>query len=136
MRISWQLLAATSALVLAAACGGSSDSGSGSDTSGSGSMPSATAGGDGTLKLIGTAALQFEPKTLQVKQGEKTTVEFGITGGIAHNVKIEALGVKDSDTLVTKNDETKTFSLTPDKTGEFPMVCTIHPGMTGTVVVS
>ena len=48
-----------------------------------------------------------------------------------HDVKAED-GSWGSDTL--KNGQT--FSMVFDKAGTFPYVCTFHPGMVGTIIVT
>jgi plastocyanin len=71
----------------------------------------------------------FSPKELTVKVG--TQVTWTNLDSAGHDVKA-ADGSWGSDTL-TKG---QTFSMVFDKEGTFAYVCTFHPGMTGTIIVT
>jgi amicyanin len=100
--------------VTLAACGGSSSGGSNS--------PSVAAGPTVTIKDF-----KFSPATLNVKVG--TTVTFVQEDSVPHNV---TGGILQSPTLTTGQTYTATFT----KAGTYPYICSIHPFMHGTVVVS
>lgn len=118
-------------VLLLAACGDDEPAGSPSAT------PMLTAPSDGVVEIQGTAALKFVPDRLAAKRGELFKGRLVQVGAVPHNIEIKDFGVKASDTMTTKDGEAKPFSFTPDKTGEFDFVCTIHPGqMTGKVTVS
>ncbi len=68
----------------------------------------------------------FEPKTISVGVGDTVTWRF--EGNSAHNVSGEGFA---SDLM--KDGE---FEHAFDEAGEFDYVCTVHPGMNGTVDVS
>ena len=124
------LVLSSTPLLLLAACG---DDSTGSPSS---SVPSTTGAG-GAVEIKGTAALKFDPDRLTAKRGELFSGRFVQVGAVPHNIEFADFGVKASDTMTTKDGESKTFSFTPDKTGEFSYVCTIHPGqMTGKITVS
>jgi hypothetical protein len=75
---------------------------------------------------------RWEPGTLVARQGEEITLEiFGINGR-AHDITIEAFGQKGS----VARGQLSRITFTPDKTGIFNVVCTIHqPSMTADLVV-
>ena len=74
------------------------------------------------------AEMVFEPALARVAVGDTVTWRF--EGKSAHNVT-----AKDGD---FESDLTKegTFEHTFDEAGSFDYVCTVHPGMGGTVKVS
>jgi plastocyanin len=71
----------------------------------------------------------FNPKELTIKVGTKVTWTNMDSAG--HDVKAED-GSWGSDTLKSG----QTFSMVFDKAGTFPYVCTFHPGMVGTLIVT
>jgi plastocyanin len=126
------LLTITAALALAiavSACGGGGGGGSTSTTSTAASSSSSGGGGGGgvTIKMQNIA---FSPNSTTVKVGEKVT--WTNDDSVAHNV------TADSGADFKSKDFSKggTFSFTPDKAGTIKYVCTIHPGMTGTLTVT
>jgi len=70
----------------------------------------------------------FGPQSITVAAG--TIVTWKNRDDIPHTV-VSTDGVFKSHVL----DTDETFSFTFDKTGTFPYFCSIHPKMTGTVVV-
>jgi plastocyanin len=71
----------------------------------------------------------FSPGTLKVSVGD--TVTFTNDGGVAHTVTATSGAEFDSGTLAPG----KTFKFTAEKAGTVSYVCTIHPGMQGTLEV-
>lgn len=69
----------------------------------------------------------FSPETVEVAAGD--TIRWTHEGQAAHTVTFE--DGPDSGTI----DSGDTFSHTFDEPGEYAYVCSIHPGMEGTVVV-
>jgi plastocyanin len=123
------LVALVAVLALAlglAACGGSSGGGS---TSASTSAPasSGTSGGGVTIKMQN---IQFSPKDTTVKVGQKVT--WTNDDNTDHNVTAES----GADFKSKDFGNGATFSFTADKAGTIKYVCTIHPGMTGTLTVT
>lgn len=106
------------ALILAACGGGGGGSG------GSGGNPALT--GRATVVLRNIA---FRPKTVTVKVGETVTWVWD-DGSVTHNVVFDDLPVKSN--IMTKGTFRHTFS----EPGTFRYRCTIHPSMTGAVVVT
>jgi plastocyanin len=125
------LLVLCAVVALAAAgCGGSDDNG-GSDTSGgagagSTSTAPSSGGGDVAIKMQNIA---FDPKSTTVKVGQKIT--WTNDDSTDHNV------TADSGADFKSKDFGKdgTFSFTPDKAGTIKYECTLHPGMTATIIV-
>ena len=120
-------LCAVLALALGlAACGGSSGGGS---TSASTSAPSSSgaSGGGVTIKMQN---IQFSPKDTTVKVGDKVT--WTNDDNTDHNVTAES----GADFKSKDFGNGATFSFTADKASTIKYVCTIHPGMTGTLNVT
>jgi plastocyanin len=106
--------------------GGASTSGGGASTSGGGGASGQGAGGSVAVTMQNIA---FSPKTITVKVGQKIT--WTNEDSVPHNV-LSKSGEKISSPTFTKGG---TFSFTPTKAGTISYVCTIHPGMEGTIVV-
>ena len=81
----------------------------------------------------------FEPARLEIKVGEKVTwknhdlTEHTVTSR-AKAARPDAQGKPLFDSGLLKPGET--FSFTFVKEGTYDYACTIHPGMTGTIVVA
>ncbi len=71
----------------------------------------------------------FTPSTITVTAG--TTVKWTNSDGVNHTVTGNT-GIFNSGTVVNNG----TFSFTFTAAGTFPYHCTLHSGMTGTVVVN
>jgi len=99
-----------------AACGGGSSS------------QTATAAGSGATK-VSVQDNTFKPGTLTVKSGD--TVTFTNDGAVPHTVTATDGADFDSGTLAPG----KTFSFVASGSGKVTYVCTIHPGMQGTIEV-
>jgi plastocyanin len=102
-------------------CSGGSGSTSNPPSSGTTTVDKPAAGA--TVLEKGFA---FEPATLEVKVGDIVT--FKNEDSAPHNVSIDGkqLGNQDQGASVT---------WTAQQAGTFPYTCTIHPAMTGEVVV-
>jgi amicyanin len=131
------LLLIAAALALAG-CGGGGSSSSSSTPSGGGnattqsSGPTTQSGGGGNATgavAIDMKNIAFSPKTVTVKVGQKIT--WTNEDSVPHNVTSKS-GAKISSPTFNKGG---TFSFTPTKAGTIDYVCTIHPGMEGTIVV-
>jgi plastocyanin len=106
-------------LVALAACG---DGDGTSDDAGA----TEEAGGGAELVIVDFG---FEPDTLEVADG--TTIEVVNEDAVSHTVTAE-----DGSFDVRLAGGGNRMSITPDGPGTYPFVCTIHPSMTGTLVVS
>ena len=80
-----------------------------------------------TIKM---QSIQFAPKTQAVKVGQ--TVSWVNEDGVDHNVTAQ------SGATFKSNDfgQGGTYTFKPTKAGTIAYVCTIHPGMTGTLNVT
>jgi len=79
---------------------------------------------------ISIVNMAFGPATLTVKTG--TTVTWKNNDGIAHTVTSNDGTTFDSGTLAAG----ASFSFTANTAGTFAYHCTIHPGMTATLIVT
>ena len=125
---------ACAALVLAAAgCGGGSSSSSSSKTSTSSGSPTSTgsaSSSSGGAVEIKMQNIQFSPASATVKVGQK--VKWVNEDTVAHNVTSQSGGtIKSSDF-----GHGGTFTFTPKTAGTIKYVCTLHPGMNGTLIVT
>ncbi|MCW3012792.1 MAG: hypothetical protein JWO90_3196 [Solirubrobacterales bacterium] len=91
--------------------------------------PEAEAPAAGDRVEIGMKGLQFEPKDVTVQAG--TTVTWQNNEDIPHNVVAEEGADFESDTFGRDG----TFEFTPEEAGTIAYVCTLHPGMEGTLTV-
>jgi plastocyanin len=100
----------------------------GSTGAGSGTPPAGTSssGSGATAATVVEKGFAFDPATLDVKVGD--TVTFKNEDSAPHNVSIDGkeLGSQDPGASVTWTAATA---------GSFPYSCTIHPSMTGEIVV-
>lgn len=104
--------------------------GCGSDKGGGSSNPSASATtrlGEQPGATVAVKDLAYQPRTVTVKKGQVVAWQFD-DGSIPHDVK---LGDVQSPSL--KNE---TWLHRFDKTGTYSYTCTIHPFMSGKVVVT
>ena len=125
-RILLALSAALAVALAVSACGGSSGGGSSSTTS-SASTSSNASGGGVAIKMQNIA---FAPNATTVKVGQKVT--WTNDDQTDHNVTAQSGASFKSKDFGNGG----TFSLTPDKAGTIKYVCTIHPGMDGTLTVT
>jgi plastocyanin len=118
------LLAVVAAL--AAGCGSSDSGGSSSSTSTASSKPASSGGGAVTVSMKN---IQFAPKDVTVKTGQ--TVTWRNDDTVDHNVT-----AKSGASFKSKNfGNGQSFSFKATKAGTIKYVCTIHPGMDGTLTV-
>jgi plastocyanin len=110
--------------VAASACGG------GSGISGYGSPPPTPNTPPAADQVNATAALAFDPSTLNTKVGHAVTFAFGSVG---HNVFFDA--VTGAPANIPGVNANTSVSRTFDTAGTFTYSCHIHPSMQGKVVV-
>ena len=84
------------------------------------------ASADATIAMDGTT---FVPGDLSVAVGE--TVAWTNKDPFPHNVASTAGGFASQDL-----SPGETWQFTPNTEGRYPYVCTLHPGMAGTLIVS
>ncbi len=120
---------------LVAGCGGSSSSSSKSSSNSTPaaapatSTPAAAPAGGGA-SAVKMQNIQFAPKSLTVKVGQ--TVKWTNDDSVDHNVIATSGATFKSSTVAAGS----TYSFKITKAGTIQYVCTIHPGMTGTLVVT
>ena len=111
------------------ACGGG---GGGGTDGGAGS-----GGNEETPLTVGTgteASLEFNPKTIGATPNTKVRLTFTNNGTLPHNLTFQdPINVKTSDSVAPGVEETIEFT-TPGP-GAYNYVCTLHPGMQGTLTV-
>jgi plastocyanin len=110
---------------LAAGCGGS-DSGGSSSTSTASSKPASSGGGAVTVSMKN---IQFAPKDVTVKKGQ--TITWRNDDTVDHNVTATSGASFKSDNFGNGGS----FKFKAAKAGTIKYVCTIHPGMDGTLTV-
>ncbi len=107
------------ALVFAACGGGGGDGASGDGGSGASDLPP---------NYVLAKGLKFRPDKLTVKVGDEVTFDFD-DGSTAHNA------VADDKSFDTGVHTEKSVQVKMDKPGTHKYVCTLHPGMEGTITV-
>ncbi len=121
------LLLCAAAALAAAGCGSSNNSSSSSASTPAASSSSSSSGGGVAIKMQNIA---FDPKAVTVKVGQKVT--WTNDDSVDHNVTSQS-----GETIKSQNfGKGATFSFTPTKAGTIKYVCTIHPGMDGTLTVT
>jgi plastocyanin len=113
------------ALVVSACGGGGGGGSSSSSSSGSASSQSCPKG----AKVIHMRNIRFEPQTVSVKAGTK--VCWVNDDDVQHDAVADGGAFKSS-----LFGQGQSFTATVRKTGSIAYVCTVHPGMTGTLKVS
>ena len=108
--------------LLAAACGGDDGGGGGEQGASSEACPS----GSVEIKMVD---IKFDPEDATVGVGQE--VCWINEDSIDHNAVAES-GADFESELYGKGE---TFTATVDQPGTVEYVCTIHPGMTGTLTV-
>jgi plastocyanin len=119
------LLGCLALALVAAGCGGDDDDNGGGGGGGEQQAPAATSGG----AQVSMKDIKFNPSTVNVKVGD--TVTWTNDDTVGHDVTGDGFksgsagGLSGGDTFKHK------FA----KAGTFKYACTVHPGMTGEVVV-
>ena len=127
------LLACLALGVVVAGCGGDdddSDGGGGGDQAAeteSGGGGEAESGGGGTE--VSMENIKFDPETVTVAVGD--TVTWVNNDTVGHDVTADDFSSGDPGAM----DNGATFEHTFDAAGTFDYVCTVHPGMEGSVQV-
>jgi len=123
--------------VLVAGCGGSSSSSSKSSASSApaaappaSSTPAAKPSTGGATVAVSMKNIQFSPKSITAKVGQ--TIKWTNDDSVDHNVTATS-----GETFKSSNfGQGSTYSTKLTKAGTIQYVCTIHPGMTGMIVVT
>lgn len=129
MSVTVRSCAAVAVLVLLSACGGGGG-GDGSPTSPSTPGTPGTPGTPAANEVIANTSNVFTPSTLTVNRGTTVTFTFQAT---QHNVNFAAVAGAPANIPNTANSGVQRLFATA---GTFGYDCTLHPGMSGTVVVN
>ncbi len=125
--ISIAVLVAVAALTVAG-CG--SDKKDSASTAVSTAQAQKSGGGTPTVSM---KDIQFVPRTITAKVGQKIT--WTNNDSVAHTVTKDK-GFKGAGPGSSTVNPGSTYSFTPQKAGTIPYFCQIHPGQTGTIVVT
>jgi plastocyanin len=131
------LLACVTLGVVVAGCGNSGDDDGGGNDAQNTEQPAeqGSAGGGGADGGSGGGAkvtmegIKFNPASVTIKAGDKVT--WTNKDSVGHDVTGD--NFKSGDSGGMQNGDT--FAQTFDKKGTFDYVCTVHPGMKGSVTV-
>jgi plastocyanin len=121
-------LAMIALALLVAACGSGSTATTAGSTSTTAGSPATTSSGGATTVQVEMKSLKFNPASVTVNAGD--TVVWTNADSAQHDVVADN-GEFKSDLF----GQGKTFSFTFAKAGTYPYRCTVHAGMTGTVIV-
>jgi plastocyanin len=117
-------------LLLLAGCGGGSGRNTTSTTAPSTSAQPGTTGGAGAGVQVEMRGIQYAPRRLTVRVGQQIT--WVNEDAVRHDVQSTA-GEKIASPLFGKG---ASFSFTPTQAGAIAYLCSVHPGMDGTIVVT
>ena len=126
------LLACAALSLVVAGCGGDDDDGGGdaqTTEQGSGGGGDKESGGGGGGNQVVMEGIKFNPASVTVSAGD--TVTWTNEDNVGHDVTGD--GFKSGDPGALQHGDT--FEHTFDKAGTFDYVCTVHPGMEGSVKV-
>ena len=141
LRILTLLLACLALTAFAAGCGSDNNDSSSSsssssaapaaaDTSSTESTSSSAAEDSGGEVEIKMQNIAFTPKDATAKVGQ--TIKWSNEDSVQHDVKATS-GADFSSDLFGKGGD---FTFKADKAGTIKYVCTVHPGMEGTILVT
>ena len=121
-------LLATTAL-LAAGCGGD-DGASESSPAPAPTSGSDSGSGSGSANTVVMKDIKFVPEQITVKAG--TAITWTNEDSAPHDVVNAEDGQEPKSDLFGKGE---TYEFTPSEPGTIEYLCTVHPGMTGTITV-
>ena len=132
-RLLIMLLACTA--LVAAGCGGDDNSSSSSGSSSATKKEDNSGSGSGAATTSDTVEIdmknfQFAPKDATVKVGQ--TVKWVNQDSAPHDATDEKTGQFKSDQFA----KGESYEFTAKKAGKIAYVCTLHPGMEGTLTVT
>lgn len=99
--------------------------------------PAGTPGSESSQVTIGTdtgAALLFDPESASVTGGGTVEVTFENVSTIPHNLTFQDPIDAETATVVDPG-ASETIEFEAPAPGNYPFVCTLHPGMEGTLTI-
>jgi plastocyanin len=99
--------------------------------------PSSAPPGETVEITVGTdtgAELKFDPAEVTVPAGADVRLTFENRASVPHNLTFQGLPNVATATIVVAG-ASETLEFTPPDAGAYAFVCTLHPGMGGTLVV-
>jgi plastocyanin len=124
------LLACLALGLVVAGCGGDDDDDGGGGGAATTEQPADEGGGGGGGgSEVSMEGIQFQPAELAVGVGD--TVTWTNNDSVGHDVTADAFSSGEPGGMAQGD----TFEHTFDEAGTFDYVCTVHPGMEGSVVV-
>lgn len=119
--------------LLAAGCGDDDegDGGAGAGATSEEAPETSAGGGGGTSATVSMKDIEFDPKTATVAKGG--TVTWTNDDSVGHDVTADDGSFKSGRPGGLAQGDTYKFTF--KKAGSFKYVCTVHPGMDGTVTV-
>ena len=99
--------------------------------------PSRTPSGETVEITVGTdtgAELKFDPANLTVQAGADVRVTFENRASLPHNLTFQA-PINAATSTVVAPGTSETVQFKAPAAGEYPFVCTLHPGMGGKLMV-
>ena len=135
------LLACMALALVAAGCGDDDDDDGGGggaatteqpadgDDGGTGDDDDGGGGGGGGVAEVSEEGIAFNPAEVSVAVGD--TVTWTNNDSVGHDVTADSFSSGDPGGMAPGD----TFEQTFDEAGTFDYVCTVHPGMEGSVVV-
>jgi plastocyanin len=124
------LIACVALGLVVAGCGGDDDDdGGGGDGAATTEQPAGGGDGGGGGTEVSMEGIQFNPAEVTVSAGD--TVTWVNNDSVDHDVTADSFSSGEPGGMASGD----TFEHTFDEAGTFEYVCTVHPGMDGTVVV-
>jgi plastocyanin len=99
--------------------------------------PGTEAPGQTVDVTVGTdtgAELRFEPAEVTVRAGAEVRLTFANQSTIPHNLTFQG-DITAATATVVPAGASETITFTAPAPGQYQFVCTLHPGMSGTLIV-
>ena len=124
-------------MLVVAACGAQGQPSQNTPAASSSPAPSNAPSGETVEITVGTdtaAELKFEPAEISVPAGAEVRLTFENRSTVPHNLTFEGPPNVATATIVAAG-ASETLEFTAPDAGEYAFVCTLHPGMAGTLLV-
>jgi plastocyanin len=125
----WLVLLIACVALVAVGCGDDDDDGGNGGGGGGAAQEQPAPEGEGGGTQVSMKDIKFDPAEVTVKPGDAVT--WVNDDSVGHDVTAD--GFKSGDPGGMQNGDT--FEHTFEKAGTFDYVCSVHPGMEGTVTV-